>query len=65
MTEPPRKLSEEEVEQLRDLLHRQQRLDWLWGSLRTWALWVTAIVAAIILVKDGFVKLIRAAAGMP
>ena len=33
--------------ELRRLMESERRAKWLWGSIRVWALWVTAVVAAV------------------
>lgn len=37
--------SEEDTKALRVIIERDARVQWLWSSARTWALWVAAIVA--------------------
>lgn len=57
------RLSEKEVYELRDLLERDKRARWLWASLRTWAIWIAAVLGGITLGWEALGKLLRAAVG--
>lgn len=38
-------LSDSEIEEVRKIIEQQKRVKWLWGTLRTYAMWITAVVA--------------------
>jgi hypothetical protein len=42
-----RPLSEDEIRSLRRLMKADERARWLWSSLRTWALWITAVSVGV------------------
>lgn len=37
---------------IREMLESQKRVEWLWSTIRVWAMWITAIAAAIVVLKD-------------
>jgi len=45
-TDKGRPLTEEENAKIRDLLDKDERVTWIWATLRVWATWVSAIVTA-------------------
>lgn len=47
-----RPLTAEENAKLRELLEKDSRILWFWGSLRVWAMWITAIAAAVYALQD-------------
>lgn len=42
----PAPLTEEELTKVRELLERRERIRWLWSSIKTWAVALTAIIGA-------------------
>lgn len=40
-----RTLSAEELTALREMLEAERRMRWMWATARTWAVWITAVVA--------------------
>jgi hypothetical protein len=51
--------SVEEIERLHKLLESDARMRWLWETIRTWALWVAAVVAALTVGLDSIRAAIR------
>lgn len=42
----PAPLTEEEVTKLREMLERRERFKWLWTSIKTWAVFISSVIAA-------------------
>lgn len=42
-----RPLSDEELKYVRNLIEKDKRIAWLWGSLKTYAVWVSAVVLGL------------------
>ena len=52
-------LSTKELDELRALLDADRKAKWLWASVRTWALWVTAVVAGFTIGVDALKALLK------
>lgn len=52
-------LTDEEVQELRELLEREKRVTWLWSTARTWAVWIAAVVGGVTIGWDTLSKIIR------
>ena len=52
--EPP--LTDEEIKYTRRMIQTDKRVHWLMAMARTTALWVTAVVTAVILAKNFLVE---------
>lgn len=57
--QPP--LTDDEITYIRSVIEQDKRVRWFWSTARTWALAITAIVAAITVGTDMFFKAVRAA----
>lgn len=57
--EPP--LTDDELNYIRSVIEQDKRVRWFWSTARTWALAVTAIVAALTVGTEMFFKAVRAA----
>ena len=51
-------LSEEEIERLRIILKQDERIEWLYASLRKWAAWVFGVAAALVAFRTDIVYLL-------
>lgn len=54
-----RPLTEKEISELRHLIERENRVLWFWGSIRVWAMWISAVAAAVYVAVQGFKDLVR------
>lgn len=55
-----RELTASERKRLRKILESQERAEWLWSTIRIWALWISGITAGIYAIGEflsRFVKL--------
>ena len=52
-------LSPEDLAALRLLLEQDRRTRWLWTTARTWALWVTAVVAGMTVGLDALKTVLK------
>lgn len=57
----PPPLTDDEITYIRSVIEQDKRVRWFWSTARTWALAVTAIVAAFTVGVDMFVNAVRAA----
>ena len=55
---PNEPLSEEEIERLRIILRQDERIEWLYASLRKWAAWVFGVAAALVAFRADITSLI-------
>lgn len=59
---PDGEFSPEERRELRRILETQARTEWLWATLRIWAIWIAAVVggiyALLAILRDGLRSLI-------
>jgi len=53
-----RPLSAAERAKLRELLKAQERADWLWSTIRVWAVWIAAVVGGFTLGWDSLKKVL-------
>ena len=37
---------------LRDMMRREDRVQWFWATVRVWAIWFTAVGTAFVIFKD-------------
>lgn len=54
-------LTEEEIVKIRAIIDSDEKMKWLWASLRTWAIWITAIVGGVYVGWDFIKKVLKAA----
>ena len=54
-------LTAKERRKLRDMIQRDDRAAWAWSILRTWALWISAMVAGITVGWEFIKRLAKAA----
>ena len=47
-------LSETELRHLRRIMKSDEHARWLWSSARTWASWITIVIAGIYAAKSAF-----------
>jgi hypothetical protein len=52
-------LSADDIAALRVLLEQDRRTRWLWTTARTWALWVTAVVAGLTIGLDALKTVLK------
>ena len=52
-------LPPEDIAALRLLLEQDRRTRWLWTTARTWALWVTAVVAGMTVGLDALKTMLK------
>lgn len=52
-------LSQAELDAIRLLLEQDRRTRWLWTTARTWALWVTAVVAGLTIGLDALKTVLK------
>jgi len=45
-------LTPEEIEKLRGILKQDERVAWLWATVRIWAAWVLAVMGGIIAFRN-------------
>lgn len=61
-------LSPSERRELRQMMERDRRAKWLASTIRVWALWITAVLAALGFGFDAIKKVVRTAvspSGLP
>jgi len=58
-----RPLSDEELRQVRALIEKDKRVLWLWTSLRTYAMWISAVVLGGGVALDFFKRIVKSLAG--
>lgn len=54
-----RSLTDKEVEDIRALLEQDRRAKWLWASVRTWILAVSALIALFTVGLDGVKSILK------
>jgi hypothetical protein len=57
------KLSVDEIARLRVVLEKQARWDWVGASIKTWAVWIVAVIGAYTVGFDALVKSVKSLAG--
>ena len=55
---PDDELSPKERQRLRLMMRADERARWLWSSVRTFALWVTAVTVGVIAAKNFILDLL-------
>lgn len=60
---PPRPLTQTEIDELREMLEAERRAKWLWASLRTWSVWVAAVVGGATIFWESAGRLLKAMVG--
>lgn len=48
-------LSAEELRHLRRIMRTDERARWFWATVRTFALWLTAVSVAVVAVKNSII----------
>ena len=48
--------------EIEKMIESEKRINWLWGSLRVWATWITVVFGAILVAWSAFKDIIKAAA---
>lgn len=56
---PTGEFTESEKRRLRRLLRDQERMSWLWSSLRIWAAWATAAVGVLWGTHEYLLKILK------
>jgi hypothetical protein len=54
-----RRLSNEEIRNLRKLLEQDTRIKWFWSTARTWLLMISALIAFLTVGFDGIRTVLR------
>lgn len=54
-----RPLSRAEITELRHLLEREQRMGWLWSTIRIWAAWIGAVVVGLTVGLDALKRIAK------
>lgn len=57
------RLTVEEVIRVRELLRQDDRVVWLWATARTWAIWITAVIAGASVSYETLIKVVKNLAG--
>lgn len=53
-------LTEQEIRLIRRVVRDQQRMDWLWATLRVWVGWAVAISTAVYAAYDPILRMLKA-----
>lgn len=56
-------LTDEEIREVREMLEADRRVKWLWAGARKVAIWVAAVVGALVVSSEFIVKVIKNIAG--
>ena len=56
-------LTPEELKQLRAMLTSEQRVKWLWATIRIWAVWLGAVGLGFAVGWDALVRIVKLASG--
>ena len=59
--QPP--LTDEEIAEFREILIADKRAKWLGATIRTWAVWIAAVIGGAVVSWDAAVRVIKAMAG--
>lgn len=54
-----RELSDDEIREIRAIIEADKRAKWLWATIRTGAIWVAAVLGALMLAWDTLVKIVK------
>lgn len=54
-----REFTPRERSQLRALLERSERSEWLWSAMRAWAIWIAAIVGGVTVSWEILTRIIK------
>lgn len=54
-----RPLTDEEIREVRGIIEADKRAKWLWATIRTGAIWVAAVLGALMLAWDTLVKILK------
>lgn len=54
-----RLLTESEVVTMREMIERDKRVQWLWSSARTFAIWIAAVVAGVTVGYDALRTMLK------
>lgn len=54
-----RPLTDAEIREVRAIIEADRRAKWLWATIRTGAIWVAAVLGALVLAWDTLVKILR------
>jgi hypothetical protein len=54
-------LTEDEISDLRNLLEHQKRIVWFWATVKTWAIWITAVAAGVTIGWDALSRIVQTA----
>jgi hypothetical protein len=54
-----RPLTQQEISEMRQMLERDKRVVWFWGTARVWATWIAAIGAAYVAGKTFLVDIVE------
>ena len=65
MIDPREPLTPEEIARLRLILQQDERVEWLYASIRRWAAWIFGIAAAIVAFRADLVALFGWIVGGP
>ena len=52
-------MTEDEMRAIREIIEGDRRARWLWETARTWALWVTAVIAGFTVGVDALKALLK------
>lgn len=61
----PEALTEEEIVRLRLILQQDERVEWLYASIRRWSAWIFTIVAGAVAFRADIATLINWLRGNP
>lgn len=52
-------LSDEEIAALRQMLKQDDRVLWFWSTVKTWAVWVAAVIAGVTIGWDALGRIVQ------
>jgi len=53
-----------ELQELRRIIETERRTRWLWATIRTFALWITAVIAAFYALGEVIVRALKGLLGV-
>lgn len=54
-----RPLTDEEIREIRAIIEADKRAKWLWANIRTVAIWIAAVLGALMLAWDSLVRIVK------
>ena len=57
------RLTDDEVQVLRQMIESEKNMKWLWATLRNWSVWIVAIITGATVGYNALVDLVKSLAG--